>query len=112
MPVGLGEPQRLELAAIGLVDDPAVRVVDLVAADVARVGVDLVEVELLSARVQMLVEEVHGADVVGPRSGRVSFASDSKYAHGGLLSLGFPNGKPHSASIWDDRSGGRRGISA
>lgn len=57
MPVDLGESQRLELAALGLADYPPVHVVDLVAVDVARVGVDLVEVEELAARVQVLVEE-------------------------------------------------------
>lgn len=113
VPVDLGEPQRLELVALGLVDYLSVHVVYLVAADIVCGGVDLVEVEVLPARIQVLVEEVHGADdVVGPLVDRITFVSDSKYGHGGLLSLGFPNGKPHSASIWDDRSGGQRGLSS
>lgn len=58
-----------------------------------------IEIEVLTAWVQVPIEVIYGTDdVVGLRAGRVSFASDSKYAHG-LPSFGLRSDKPNYASL-------------
>lgn len=64
MSVCLGDPQRLELAALGHVDYPPVHVPHLMSADDLLGDVDLGEVEVLTVRVQVLIEEAHGVDDV------------------------------------------------